>query len=254
MVFKKKGFPDIEELVLCSVKRIEPHSAFVDIDEYVNVEGMIHISEVASRGVRDIRDYLSVGKKIVCKVLSNKAGEIDVSLKRVNSGARKQKLNESRTENRFYHLVEHAAFQAGKPDSGIKIIDSLINKYGSLLSAFEALKSEGLKFLDGVSLPEGVNDLIKDSFESLLKQLSVCIKRTVALSSNEGDGIVRIKKLLGSVNFPKSIISVDFSYIGSGKFVLSIEASSYKLAEDFFVELCEKLESEGRSLGVMVSF
>jgi len=90
MAFKKKGLPELGELVMCTVRQLSPHSAFVELDEYDHVEGMLHISEIALRGVKNIKDHLSVNKKIVCKVLRAKPGEVDVSLKRVNSGARKQ--------------------------------------------------------------------------------------------------------------------------------------------------------------------
>ena len=32
--YKKKDFPENDEIVMCTVKRILPHSVFVDLDEY----------------------------------------------------------------------------------------------------------------------------------------------------------------------------------------------------------------------------
>ncbi len=252
-MFKKNGLPVRDELVLCTVKRIHPHSAFVVLDEYKSVEGMLHISEVALRGVKNIKDYLSVGKKIVCKVMKVKGSEVDVSLKRVNSGARKHKLNEVRSEKRFYHLVEHVCVEAGKPELTDKIIDSFINKYGSLVNAFDSLKSKGLMILDGIDLPSSVNQLIKDSFESLLKQLSVKIKRSLFISSNAGDGVNKIKSLLTNISVPNGV-SIDLSYLGSGHFSLIIEAKNYRVAEDFFNKLSNDLTVKAHSIGVLVSF
>lgn len=252
-LFKKKGLPLKGELVLCTVKRLEPHSAFVEIDNYEGANGMIHISEVALRGVKNIKNHLSVGEKVVCKVLYVKDNLVDVSLKRVKSGERKRKLDELRVRNRFYHLVEHACQEAGSKKLTDKVINLFIDEYGSLLSAHEALRSKGLKFLDNVDLPSKVKPLIRDSFQSLLKQLSVEIKRELTVSSTASDGLTRIKKLLTSFSKPKKT-KVDISYLGSGKFLVVIEALNYKLAEEFFEGLKNDLTAKSKELGVELEF
>jgi len=68
MLLKKTGFPEDEELVLCTVTGINPHSVFCTLDEYGGRTGMIHISEVAPGRIRNIREYVTKGKKVVCKV------------------------------------------------------------------------------------------------------------------------------------------------------------------------------------------
>jgi len=252
-MFKLKGLPKKDELVICAVKRLDPHSAFVELDEFDNVNGMIHISEVALRGVKKIKNHLSVGKKVVCKVLNTKGGLVEVSLKRVNSGARKQKLNEVRIKNRFYKLVQHACIEAKVPKKTDVIVQSFIDKYGGIVNAYEALKIKGLAFLEGVSIPSKVDSLLKDSFQSLLKQLIVRIKREVSFDSKMGDGVLRIKKLIVGVKVPNKV-SLDFSYKGSGKFAITIEAMNYKVAEEFFDKLSTDLVNRGQVVGVLVSF
>ena len=70
MFYKKKGFPEEGELLLCTVKKILYHSVFVDLDEYENKEGMIHISEVSPGRIRTLSDFVREGKKIICKVMN----------------------------------------------------------------------------------------------------------------------------------------------------------------------------------------
>ena len=91
MLLRKAGFPEDSELVICTVTKINPGSVFVNIDEY-DRSGLIHISEISPGRIRNIRDYVKEGKKVVCKVLhvdSNK-GHIDLSLRRVSDGQRKR--------------------------------------------------------------------------------------------------------------------------------------------------------------------
>ena len=95
MYYKKQGLPEENEVILCTVKKILPHSIFVDLDEYENKEGLIHISEISPGRVRNIRDFVKEGKKIVCKVLKIRdAGHIELSLRRVTTSYRINKLND----------------------------------------------------------------------------------------------------------------------------------------------------------------
>src|SRR3990167_9616471 len=90
MLYKKKGMPEVNEVVMCTVKKVLFHSVFVDIEDY-GLEGMIHISEVSPGRIRNIRDYVKEGKKIVCKVLKvdEVKGHIDLSLRRVNEAEKR---------------------------------------------------------------------------------------------------------------------------------------------------------------------
>src|SRR3989304_3207775 len=63
--FRKKGFPEEHELLICTVTKVDLQGVFVSIDEYA-IQGMIHISEIAPGRIRNIRDYVKEGKVIVC--------------------------------------------------------------------------------------------------------------------------------------------------------------------------------------------
>ena len=90
---KKKGFPQESEIVLCTVSNISYNSVFVKLDEYINLQGMIHISEISPGRIRNIRDYVKPGKVIVCKILRihQQKGHIDLSLRRVTESQRRKK-------------------------------------------------------------------------------------------------------------------------------------------------------------------
>ena len=85
MFYKKKGLPEVNDVVICTVKKVLPNSVFVEMDEY-GKEGMVHISEVSPGRIRNIRDFVVEGKKIICKVLriNQERGHVDLSLRRVN--------------------------------------------------------------------------------------------------------------------------------------------------------------------------
>ena len=67
---KKGEWPERREVVIGTVTRVNPYSVFISLEEYGNKEGMVHISEVAGKWVRDIRDFVKVGKKVVALVMN----------------------------------------------------------------------------------------------------------------------------------------------------------------------------------------
>ena len=61
----KEEYPEQGELVLGTVKSIFNQGAFIDLDEYTGRRGMLHISEITLKWVRNIRDYVKENQKVV---------------------------------------------------------------------------------------------------------------------------------------------------------------------------------------------
>ena len=148
MLFKKKGFPEESELVLCTVASVQFHSVSVELDEYGKT-GLIHISEVSPGRIRNIRDFVKEGKKIVCKVLkiNQEKGYIDLSLRRVNESEKRRKIDEIKKEQNAEKIVEIASSKIGikTEDMYGAILDKISKDYPSLHGFFEdAAKDEKL--------------------------------------------------------------------------------------------------------------
>jgi len=95
MLYHREGLPQEDEIVLCKVARIEFTSVFVELLEYKHT-GLVHISEIAPGRIRNIRDYVSVGRQIVCLILrvDSRTNNISLSLRRVNTHQRTEKLEQ----------------------------------------------------------------------------------------------------------------------------------------------------------------
>jgi translation initiation factor 2 subunit 1 len=87
-------WPEVGELVVTSVKDIKGYGAYVTLDEYQNKEGLLHISEISSRWVRNIRNHVRVGQKVVLQVLrvDQSRGQVDLSFRRVTGDERRKKI------------------------------------------------------------------------------------------------------------------------------------------------------------------
>ena len=55
-------FPEIEDVVMVTVRSIADMGAYVELLEYNNIEGMILLSELSRRRIRSINKLIRVGK------------------------------------------------------------------------------------------------------------------------------------------------------------------------------------------------
>ena len=107
MLYKKKGLPEEGDIALCTVTAIKGHSVFARMDEYKDLVGMIHVSEVSPGRIRNIRDFVKEGKTIICKVLKTypDRGHVDLSLRRVSEGLRRTKLQQVKQEQTAEKII-----------------------------------------------------------------------------------------------------------------------------------------------------
>jgi polyribonucleotide nucleotidyltransferase len=72
---------EIGEIYLGTVQRIVDFGAFVEI--FPGVEGLLHISEISDRRVRDVRDELREGQQIMVKCIGKEGSKIKLSRRAV---------------------------------------------------------------------------------------------------------------------------------------------------------------------------
>ena len=72
--------PDRGEIVLTTVREITPHGIYVDLDEYNNMNGFLHISEISTGWVRNIDRVAKPQQKLVLKVIRAEKSRREVDL------------------------------------------------------------------------------------------------------------------------------------------------------------------------------
>jgi len=247
MFFKKEGRPEPGELVVCTVKRILPHAAFVILDEYNNLEAMLHVSEVSSRWVRNIKEFVSEGKKVVCKVMEARHEEhIDVSLKRVTNVETKAKLDELKSEERMEKLIEAIAKMLKEdPQKSLQTIGkAIISEFGSLLDFTLSFKKEGPGVINEVKIDTKWKKELYKHIDEQIKSQFVLIHRDVELSSFEEDGLNRLKNVFKkAIDFVKGEkMAAEIKTLSAPKYRISLTAKNYKEAENFMEKLIAIME------------
>jgi len=248
MLYRREGFPQDDELVFCTVTKILHSSVFVVLDEY-DRSGMINISEIAPGRIRNIRDYVTQGKKVVCKVLRTDKvkGHIDLSLRRVNEMERKKKLEEIKQEQKAEKIIELAAKEIKTKTEELydKVADRAFEKYPYLFLFFRDVGKEKVQIKD-LGLSKKETDVLQTIVAEKFKPAKIEIKGFFELKSFEPDGVEIIKKILSKIekNEHSSI-----AYLGGGRYSLRIKADNYKEAEKILARTESQVLSDIRKTG-----
>src|SRR3972149_6436564 len=68
MTTEIQELPEVGEIVIATVSKVSDHGAYVTLDEYNNIQGFLHVSEIAPGWVRNISRYVKEGEKKVLLV------------------------------------------------------------------------------------------------------------------------------------------------------------------------------------------
>jgi len=239
------SLPEPDEFIVVSVNKVMPYGAFCSLDEYNGIEAFLHISEVSSGWIRNIREHVKEGQKLVCKIIriDQEKRQIDLSLKRVTEADKKRKLESFQNEKRAQKLLEHVAlkqkktFQQAMREAGI----SLIEQYGDLFSAFEAIaQGETLS----VEIPKPWLDAISETVKLEIKPKEVSERAELSLQSFAGDGAERVKKVLLQISSLSSKgVSLSVHYLGAPNYFIGVTAPDHKAADKLLSKAEQLLES-----------
>ncbi len=228
MLYHKTGMPEEGELVICTVTKVYPDSIFVNIDEY-GLNGMIHISEVAPGRIRNIRDYVSEGRVVVCKVLGVhvEKGNIDLSLRRVSEIAKREKLEMMKKEQMAEKIVELLANDLKKDVKTLyeEISKRVFEKYEFLIDFFQDVAA-GRAELSELVPKQYISDL-NELIKKRIKLEKIKISGTLKLTSYAPDGVDIIKEALKKAAGD----DIDIKYLGAGNYRISVTANDFKTAE-----------------------
>jgi translation initiation factor 2 subunit 1 len=206
-------YPEVDDLVMVTVKQIAEMGAYVSLVEYNGIEGMVLLSELSRRRIRSVQRLIRVGKNEIVVVLrvDRDKGYIDLSKRRVSpeeASRFEEKFNKSKN---VHSIMRHVA---EKNDVELEALYKavgwpLYRKFGHAFDAFKMALNEPEKVWAAIcEEPEAVsNELIqnpqikKDLFNSIVRRLTpqkVKIRADVEVACFAYDGIDAVKAALAA--------------------------------------------------------
>jgi len=233
---KKEEWPEVGELVVATVERIIEYGAYVRLDEY-GKEGLLHISEISSSWVKNIRDHVREGQKVVLKVLrvDPERKHVDLSLRRVTKRERTEKTLTWKRGKKVASLLRGASKKVGiSPEELYEKAGILIEKeFGDIYDGLERAAREGTDALLKVGVPSDVATVLTEIAKDRIKIPMVRVIGTLNLTSTRSDGILVIKNALMSaknIKMPAGT-NVNISVIAAPRYRIEVLARNYKEAE-----------------------
>ena len=237
--------PEEGEIVIATVSQVTGHGAYVTLDEYNNMTGFLHISEIATGWIRNIERYIRPKQKAVLKVIRvNKVrGEVDTSLKQVSGEERKSKLIEVKKNDKAATFLDFIKSKLKLTDETVKEIEGvLLQKYDYLYDAFEAVSRKGLDAIQNINLsPE-----IKNAIEEASKRIPIPVVEISGIMEiilKKPNGIEIIKSTLANAEGSKGSANSTITYIGAPRYRIVVTAENFKVAEKFMNNTVEKLRA-----------
>lgn len=240
MVRMRKEWPDEGDLVVGTIHKVLNYGAFGSLEEYDGKEAFIHISEVSSGWVKNIRDYVRENQKIVARVLrvNPKKGHVDVSLKRIREDQRTRKIQQWKIEQKAEKLLEFSAKAQGKDlDAAYKEVGyGIMEEFGDLYGAFEIAAEEGSKSLTDRGMGEDWANAITEVAKKNISPPEVNITGYIDLKSYSPNGVEVIRKALGTINDK----DISVQCVGAPRYRIMVKSSDYITAETLLKEAADK--------------
>ncbi|MEM0378102.1 MAG: translation initiation factor IF-2 subunit alpha [Thermosphaera sp.] len=259
MPIARQELPNVGDYVIATVVEVFDYGAYVSLDEYNGLKAFLPWSEVASKWVRDIRDVVREGQKIVVKVIrvDRRKKEVDVSLKKVADNEKKRKLLWWKRYVKACKIAEIVSQQLGKKpeDAYREVIWKLEDAYGDPMYAIEEAVSSGAHVLSKAGIgQEWIEALMKEAGKHV-KVKEVRVRRVLTIRSITSDGVERIRKCLGEASSLLSQRNVrhEIYVTGSPKYNIDIYTQDYKTGEAIMNEVIGVLEKCCRSNHIELS-
>ncbi|MCK5024538.1 MAG: translation initiation factor IF-2 subunit alpha, partial [Thermoplasmata archaeon] len=244
-------FPEEGDLVVCTVKSVRNFGAFVELEEYPDKEGFIHVAEIATGWVKRMSDYVRDGQRIVCKVMKVEVakGHIDLSLKKVNAHQKREKIQDWKNEQKAVKLIEIVSenLDMTVEEFRKKHSPKIIEEFGGHYIAFEEAAAEG-------QLPKKFKGNWCDVFVKVAQEnVTIPMARIdgiIEITCPGSEGIEQIKKaLMAAEKLSDGDAKITVQYLGAPKYRIIVQEDEFKAAEELIRKAAGKAISEIEKVG-----
>ncbi len=254
---KYTGWPEPAELVVGKVEDVEDFGVFIELEQYDGKRGLVHISEVASGWIKNVRDHVREGQTVVAKVLAvdEEAQQIDLSLKDVNDHQRSDTIQEWKNEQKADAWMELAFGEDFPDEEYIKIAQALVESFESLYEGFEEAAIHGSEALSSTELSDAEIEAIVETARENVSVPYVEVTGYVDLASTGPTGVDDIREALREAGaFESDEIELEVTYVGAPEYRIRVRAPDYKQAEEALEDSVDRATNAIKSAGGSADF
>jgi translation initiation factor 2 subunit 1 len=258
MAERKPEWPEAGDLVIATIETVTDYGAYAKLDEY-NKRGLLHVSEISSSWIRNIRDFVREGQKAVLKVLrvDLEKGHIDLSLRRVTKREKIEKIKSFKKDRKADALLRGVADKLGLPVEEVyeKAGAAIDVKYG-LYEGFEKAVKEGSEVLTKLGVPEDLAMAFTEVAQERIHIKMVMVKGTLEIRCTKPNGVKLIQESF--LNAKKAEKAKDakirFYVMAAPKYSVEVLADNWKRAEEVLQKVADNVVNNAVKVGGQGSF
>jgi translation initiation factor 2 subunit 1 len=246
-------WPEIGDLVIATIKTVMDYGVYANLDEY-NKKGFLHISEISSARIRNIRDFVRENQKMVLKVLrvNVEKGHIDLSLRRVTKRERIEKIKSWKKERKGDALLYAVGERAGLSKEEIyQKVGAILEEKIGIYDGFENAVKDGPESLVKYGISEDLAKLIAQVADERIKIKTVTLRGVLVVRCMKPNGVRCIKEAF--FNAKKANVSkgtkIEFAVIAAPKYRVEVSADNWKTAENLLKNVTQSVVENITSVG-----
>lgn len=222
-----------DNLVLCTIKNVEATTVFVELED--KTRGSITFSEVSAGRIRNIREFVNAGEKVVCKILRVRPDHLELSLRRVTAKEREAVLEKHKKERTL-----RAIFIPLFGENTDQMLEKIAKDHDLADLLDKARENPSV-------LKEYVSKSQMETLQKILaekKEKERETKKIVILKTNADAGLYDLQRIVETDK-------AEIRYLGSSRFSITVKDKEFKTANAKITALLEELKERAKKIGAL---
>jgi translation initiation factor 2 subunit 1 len=238
-----KDKPDEGDFVVITLTDVDQNSAYGDLEEYEDVQGLLHISEVSRSWVQDIRKELDEGEKTVAQVVEVDEDSISLSIKRVNDNQKREAMERWNKEKKAEAFIEDLAERLGrdKDEAYEEIGFRMQEEFGSSFHGFEVsvAREDRLNEMFDEEVVDAIQEVASENID--LKQEK--FEGEINLEFSQGNGVELLRKAFKDLEE-----GVEVKYISAPNYSIKAWGRTQELAKERMDSAVDQIREKAEEL------
>jgi translation initiation factor 2 subunit 1 len=257
MAERKPEWPEAGDLVIATIETVTDYGAYAKLDEY-SKRGLLHVSEISSSWIRNIRDFVRENQKVVLKVLrvDFEKGHIDLSLRRVTKREKIEKILVWKKDRKAENMLHAVAEKLGISDQeAYEKAGATVEEKLGLYDGFEKAAKEGPETLTKLGVPANIAQVFAQVAEERIQVKMVKVRGSLEIRCMKPNGVKLIKEAFRTAKKEKIRgADVHFYVVAAPRYGVEALAENYKRAEDVFQKSAQSVVSSISKVGGQATF